>query len=86
MPTISSFYGLVVQMFYRDHLPPHFHVRYGEFSATIRIRKLAVMSGGLPPRALKLALDWAALHQGELLENWRLCESMQPPNAIQPLE
>ncbi len=86
MPTISVFYGLVVQMFFRDHLPPHFHVRYGEFSATIDIRKLALMGGGLPSRALKLALDWAKLHQDELLENWRLCEAMQAPNSIAPLE
>jgi hypothetical protein len=25
MPTISVFYGIVIQMFWRDHAPPHFH-------------------------------------------------------------
>jgi hypothetical protein len=35
MPTISVFYGLVIQMYFHDHLPPHFHVRYAEFKATI---------------------------------------------------
>ncbi len=25
MPEISPFYGIVVRMFCRDHLPPHFH-------------------------------------------------------------
>jgi hypothetical protein len=25
MPTISIFFGLVVQMFWREHAPPHFH-------------------------------------------------------------
>ncbi|WP_445230595.1 DUF4160 domain-containing protein [Duganella rhizosphaerae] len=86
MPTISIFYGLVIQMFFRDHLPPHFHVRYGEFKATIDIRKQELMGGRLPPRALGLVLDWTDLHQDELLENWRLCESMQAPNPISPLE
>ncbi len=28
MPTISTFYGILVQMFWNDHPPPHFHVRY----------------------------------------------------------
>ena len=35
MPTISSFYGILIRMFYNDHGPPHFHARYGEFEATI---------------------------------------------------
>jgi hypothetical protein len=25
MPTISTFYGILIQMFWRDHAPPHFH-------------------------------------------------------------
>jgi hypothetical protein len=29
MPELSRFFGLVILMFYRDHPPPHFHVRYG---------------------------------------------------------
>jgi hypothetical protein len=28
MPTISMFYGLVIQMFWNDHGSPHFHVRF----------------------------------------------------------
>lgn len=33
MPTISTFYGIVVRMFYRDHSPPHFHVEYAGHKA-----------------------------------------------------
>ncbi len=25
MPTISTFYGILIQMFWKDHAPPHFH-------------------------------------------------------------
>lgn len=25
MPTISVFYGILIQMFWGDHAPPHFH-------------------------------------------------------------
>jgi hypothetical protein len=28
MPEISRFFGIIVQMYYSDHEPPHFHVRY----------------------------------------------------------
>ena len=29
MPEISRFFGMVIAMYYNDHAPPHFHVRYG---------------------------------------------------------
>jgi hypothetical protein len=45
MPTISSFYGILIRMFYNDHAPPHFHARYGEFEATVEIESLAVRDG-----------------------------------------
>ncbi|MFA7243547.1 MAG: DUF4160 domain-containing protein [Sulfuricellaceae bacterium] len=31
MPTISMFYGMLIQMFWDEHAPPHFHVTYGEY-------------------------------------------------------
>ena len=51
LPTISTFYGIVIRMFFNDHSPPHFHARYGEFEATVDIEKLAVLEGDLPGRA-----------------------------------
>lgn len=86
MPTISAFYGLIIQMFFRDHTPPHFHVKYAEYKAIIDINALSLLEGKLPRRALSLVLDWAELHQAELLENWHLCQSMQNPKPIAPLE
>src|ERR1044072_5535364 len=34
MPRISSFYGIVIEMYYGDHPPHHFHARYGDRRAT----------------------------------------------------
>jgi hypothetical protein len=31
MPTIAYFLGIAVRMFFNDHAPPHFHVRYQGF-------------------------------------------------------
>jgi hypothetical protein len=86
MPTISQFYGILILMFYADHAPPHFHARYGDNEALIDIRELTVMRGGLPPRALGFVLEWAKLHQAELLTDWELCASKQKPQPIEPLE
>lgn len=86
MPTISVFYGLVIQMFFKDHVPPHFHVKYAEYKAVIDINTLTVIEGKLPRRALNLVLDWAVLHKAELVNNWQLCQNMQNPEPIAPLE
>lgn len=54
MPTISQFFGIVIQMFWREHAPPHFHALYAEHKALIDIRTLEVVGGSLPRRALSL--------------------------------
>ncbi len=69
MPTISAFYGLLIRMFFNDHAPPHFHVQYAEHKATADIQTLTIATGELPRRAQELVLDWAELHQQELLED-----------------
>ena len=85
MPTISAFYGIFIKMFFDDHAPPHFHAEYAEFKAVIDIQNLAVIEGSLPRRAQELVLDWAELHQQELLDDWRLCADRQQPKPISPL-
>ena len=86
MPVISIFYGIVIQMFWADHAPPHFHALYSEYEALVNIRTLEVIQGSLPRRALALVLEWATQHHAELLEDWSLCEQRQPLNRISPLE
>lgn len=85
MPTISSFYGIWIRMFFNDHPPPHFHARYGEFEATIEIATFNILEGTLPARALKLVQEWAIIHREELLEDWRLCRENSHPATIEPL-
>jgi hypothetical protein len=70
MPEISRFFGIVIKMFFDDHNPPHFHAEYGDDLALIDIRTLAVFSGRLPPRVTGFVIEWATLHQRELLAEW----------------
>ena len=86
MPTISSFYGILVRMYYDEHGPPHFHVEYQDYSASIDIDSLEIRVGHLPRRALNLVLDWAELHQDELRANWTRIENGEQLAAIRPLE
>jgi hypothetical protein len=85
MPEISRFYGIVVRLYFDDHPPPHFHVSYSGQSAKIDIDTLTVISGKLPPRALGLATEWAAMHQQELREAFRRASNLEPPGKIEPL-
>jgi hypothetical protein len=73
-------------MFWDEHAPPHFHAKYGEYKATINIRELCIIEGSLPRRASQLVLDWAELHQEELLLDWDLCQANQHPKPVAPLK
>ena len=63
MPEISRFLGLIITMYYSEHPPPHFHVRYGGHKAVFAIEPLLVLQGSLPPRVHGLVIEWAALHR-----------------------
>ena len=85
MPEISRFYGIIIKMYFDDHNPPHFHAIYGELESIINIQTLGVISGSLTPRALGLVMEWASLHQKELLQDWEQAKNLQPLYKIDPL-
>ncbi len=85
MPEISRFYGIVIKMFFDDHEPPHFHVEYAEHQAVVSIETVALIGGTLPPRALGMVAEWAALRQEELREAWQRAKNLEPVDRIDPL-
>ena len=86
MPTVCRFYGIIIQMYFADHGPPHFHAIYNEHRAIVGILDFSVLQGDLPPKALGLVVEWARLHRNELLQDWDLATHKQAPNPIAPLE
>jgi hypothetical protein len=86
MPEISRFFGTVISMYYGDHAPPHFHVRYGSYKALIAIDTLSVIRGSLSPRVLGFVIEWATQHRAELVENWERAGRQDPLHPIEPLE
>lgn len=85
-PEVSRFFGIVVAIYYRDHAPPHFHARYGGNAVEIDIESLAILAGGLTPRALGMVMEWAAAHQAELMADWQLARQSAQLKHIPPLE
>ena len=85
MPEISRFLGIVIAMFYRDHSPPHFHAKYGDFEITVTI-ETGIVSGEFPKRALAHVIEWLELHKAELLVDWELAKERKPLKKVKPLE
>jgi len=86
MPVLSRFYGIIIRMFFDEHLPSHFHAEYGEYELVVGISPINILKGKAPKRVQSMVLEWAALHQVELLEDWQLCQTQRQPRSIEPLE
>jgi hypothetical protein len=72
-------------MYWRDHPPPHLHATYAGHVAELEIETRAVIDGSLPPRALRLVVEWAGAHRDELHENWERARAHERLLAIDPL-
>jgi len=86
MPEITRFFGVIIRMYFDDHLPPHFHAIYGQQEIQVGINPIVILQGKLPRRAASMVIEWAALHQNELMTNWERLQSNQSANPIPPLE
>jgi hypothetical protein len=85
VPRLSTFYGLVIYMYWRDHDPPPCHVDYAGQEALIVIADGRVYAGSLPPRALRLVREWRRLHLDELRQAWDRVVRREDPGTIEPL-
>jgi hypothetical protein len=85
MPQISQFYGIIIKMYYNDHLPSHFHAEHGDSEAVYRIETLDILRGSLPQRAHAMVLEWASAHRVELRANWVKARYGLPLGRIAPL-
>jgi len=82
MPTISTFFGMTIRMFFKEHPPPHFHVGYQRQRAVVAIETGAVLYGSLPPGALRIVREWTNRHRGELMDNWSRARSRMRSSAF----
>ena len=86
MPEVSRFFGIAIRMYFDDHDPPHFHAIYAGNEARVGIAPVVILESNLPNRAASMVIEWAALHQQELMRNWERLRNQQPVEKIAPLE
>jgi hypothetical protein len=84
LPRISSFEGISIYMYFRDHNPPHFHAIYGKHQAQVRIPEWTILAGTLPAGRLRRVAEWATVHKAEIEANWRKCCRGERPDKIDP--
>lgn len=85
MPRVCEFFGIIISMYYNDHLPPHFHAIYNRHEAKIGIETLGLLEGKLPQRVLSMILEWGFQYRKELRKNWNLARDGKPLKLIKPL-
>ena len=86
MPIISTFFGIIIRMYFGDHSPPHFHVEFQGEKATFTFDGHLLAGNISSGTVRKLIRDWSRRHRLELLINWKNIEMGRPLNRIQPLE
>ncbi len=85
MPRISQFFGILIYMYYNDHMPPHFHAKWAEHEVIVEISSKKIYAGSFPKSQLALVLRWATLHKEELMSNWERARRGESLNQITPL-
>ncbi len=85
MPIISRFFGIVIYMYWRDHMPAHFHAKYQDQEIAVDVASGDV-KGQMGRKAIALIQEWRELHLAELAENWELARQKKELHRIDPLE
>lgn len=86
MPIISTFFGIAIRMFYREHGVAHFHAEYQGQQATFTFDGV-LLAGTIRSRtALRLIREWAEAHREELENNWERARARIPLERIEPLD
>lgn len=86
MPVVSTLFGIVVRMFYREHGIPHFHAEHQGQQATFTFDG-KLLAGSIQSRtALRLTREWALAPAAELEANWKHARAGEPLERIAPLD
>lgn len=70
MPTIKIIDSIKIDVYSREHPPPHFHAIYAEYEELIEINTLETYTGFLPKAQRTKVINWAKEKQEFLLQNF----------------
>jgi len=88
MPALSMFYGIIVRMQSEKggkHHKPHIHAIYGDHELVIALDG-EVLEGEMPSKQLKMLEGWMAIHEDELVANWKMLSEGEGFFKIEPLK
>ena len=71
MPTLKIIDGTKIDVYSREHPPPHFHAKSAEDEELIVIETLETYVGELPKRKRKKVIEWASENQEYLMDNFK---------------
>jgi len=71
MPTIKIIEGTKIDVYSREHPPPHFHAIYAEHEELIEIETLETCSGKIPNNKRKKVVNQAKGNKQILSENFK---------------
>jgi len=86
MPVISTFFGIVIRMYYQEHAPAHFHAEYQGQTGTFDFAGHPMAGDIRSGTARRLIQEWAVTHRAQLEANWANMEAGRSLERIEPLE
>src|SRR2546428_5185508 len=85
VPIISTFFGIIIRMFFDDHEPRHFHAEHQGQTATLTSPVDSWSEVSVPEQLVGSSASAARAQQSELEENWKRAQKLQPLNQVAPL-
>jgi hypothetical protein len=86
MPIVSTFWGIVIRMYYREHEPAHFHAEYRGSQAKFSFEGELLAGNIRSKKARRMIREWATTHRAELEANWDSTMTGHPLEQIEPLK
>jgi hypothetical protein len=86
MPIISTFFGIVIRMYYQEHEPPHFYAEHQGQQAKFDFDGEIVAGYIRSANARNLIRQWALSRRPELESNWQKMKAGESLDRIEPLE
>jgi hypothetical protein len=86
MPVVSTFFGIVIRMYYREHGVPHFHAEYQGQRASFTFDGEPLAGEFRSKAAIRLVREWALENRDALAANWARARAGEPLESIAPLD
>ena len=68
MPAIKVIDSIKIDIYSREHPPPHFHAIYAEYEELVEIESLKPYVGNIPVAQRKKVIVWAKEHKSYLMQ------------------